>query len=81
MGIYDQVSFYTPLAQLYCYKQMTVIRWGRLFKVLLECEHSSSLGTRNVPCLRQNLSSAKIVICKNPIQEILLETGAFMLGM
>lgn len=32
---------------------------GKLFKVLLECEHSS-LGTRNLACLKQKLSSAKL---------------------
>lgn len=32
VGIYDQVSFYIHLAPLYCYKQMTVIRWAGCFK-------------------------------------------------
>lgn len=32
MGIYDQVSFYIHLAQLYCYKQMMVIRWAGCLK-------------------------------------------------
>jgi len=31
-GIYDQVSFYIHLAQLYGYKQMTVIRWAGCLK-------------------------------------------------
>lgn len=53
---------------------------GRLFKVLLECEHSSPLGTRNLACRKQKISSAEIVVCKNLIQ-VLLETGAFMLGL
>lgn len=33
---------------------------GRLFKVLLECEHSSPLGTRNLACQKQNSALQKL---------------------